>query len=289
MEQLKHCYTDVNGIRMHYVTAGSGPLLLLLHGFPEFWYSWRQQIPALSPYFTVVAPDLRGYNETEKPAWGYELDVLVTDVRELIRALGHTEAIVAGHDWGGALAWYLAIAYPHRVSRLIALNMPHPALFARALRTNPMQVLRSLYISFFQLPWLPEALLRANNYALIERVLCDDLVRKDALSAQDIQAFKDAVRKPGALTSALNWYRALRREHSWLMDTPMRVEMPTLLIWGQQDRALGTELTHGTERYAEDLHICYITRCSHWVQQEQPELVNRYILDFLSDIIARNQ
>lgn len=286
-EQLHHHYIYVNGIRMHYVTAGTGPLLLLLHGFPEFWYSWRHQIPVLSQHFTVVAPDLRGYNETDKPTWGYEVDVLVQDVLQLIRGLGHERAIVAGHDWGGTLAWHLAIAYPQRVSRLIALNIPHPGLFAKALRSNMMQVLRSTYVSFFQLPWLPEALFRANDYALIERIFRDDAVRKDAFSDEDIQAFKDAIAKPGALSAALNWYRRLRRSAGWLLDTPMRVEVPTLLIWGQQDRALGVELTYGTERYVEDLHICYVTRCSHWVQQEQPDLVNRYMLDFLADLIER--
>lgn len=286
MQTLEHVYVPINGIRMHYVTSGSGPLVLLLHGFPEFWYSWRYQIPALSHSFQVVAPDLRGYNETDKPTWGYELDVLVADVVELIQTLGHRQAIVVGHDWGGALAWTLAGKYPQRVERLVTMNMPHPTLFVRAMRSNPMQMMRSLYILFFQLPWLPEALLRANDYALIERLFRATAIRKDFIGDEDMQAYKDAISKPGALTAALNWYRALAQGSDWFNDTPLYIEVPTLLIWGQEDRALGTELTYGTEQFVADLHIRYIAKCSHWVQQEQPDLVNRYLQEFLSDLVT---
>src|SRR5262245_50501947 len=167
-----HRYIRVNGIRMHYVQAGIGTrLLVLLHGFPEFWWSWRYQISVLSRHFTVVAPDLRGYGETDKPSWGYELDVLVNDVVSLIRELGYTRAIVAGHDLGGNIAWSLAIAYPHRVERLIALNCPHPTVMARALGRNWRQMLRSWYFLFFQLPKIPEALIRADKYQFVERAL----------------------------------------------------------------------------------------------------------------------
>jgi pimeloyl-ACP methyl ester carboxylesterase len=153
---VEHHYIHVNGIKMHYVKAGQGErLVLLLHGFPEFWYSWRNQIPALSEQFTVVAPDLRGYNETEKPSWGYGIDVLVNDVISLIRELGYEKAIVVGHDWGGAIAWATAIAYPHRVERLIVLNCPHPSIFRKALRTNREQQGRSWYMGFFQLRFAP--------------------------------------------------------------------------------------------------------------------------------------
>jgi pimeloyl-ACP methyl ester carboxylesterase len=284
MEYLHHRTVDINHIRMHYVTAGSGPLLLLLHGFPEFWYSWRHQIAALSPHFTVVAPDLRGYNDTDKPTWGYELDVLVADVLELMRALEHERAIVVGHDWGGLLAWTLAMSHPQRVERLAVLNAPHPALMLKAIRTNPRQMVRSLYVALFQLPWLPEWLLSANDYALIDWALRGTTVRQDAFSAGDIHAYKDAISKPGALTAALNWYRALWYDRSYLRSLPMQVTMPTLLLWGESDHALGTELTYGTEQYVPDLRIQYIPACSHWVQQDQPELVNHHLLTFLADL-----
>ncbi|MCG8353455.1 MAG: alpha/beta hydrolase [Chloroflexales bacterium] len=291
IDGLQHGYIQVNGIRMHYVAAGEGPPLLLLHGFPEFWYSWRHQIAALSRHFTVIAPDMRGYNETDKPNWGYEVDVLVSDMIELLHRFGYERAIVVGHDWGGAIAWALAITYPHRVERLIVLNCPHPALFTQALRSNPRQMLRSLYFGLFQLPWLPEALIRANDYALIDQIFRGQSIRKDAFSAEDIEMFKDAISKPGALTAALNWYRAVGRGGglSLRRGVENRIETPTLLIWGEEDQALGKELTYNTDQFVSNLQVRYIPQCSHWVQQEQPELVNRYIIEFLDDLIEKER
>jgi pimeloyl-ACP methyl ester carboxylesterase len=286
-DTFDHRYIFVNGIRMHYVHAGAGGrLLVLLHGFPEFWWSWRYQIPALSRHFTVVAPDLRGYGETDKPAWGYDLDVLVNDVVSLIRELGHTRAIVAGHDWGGNLAWSLAIAYPQRVERLIALNMPHPALIARALGRNWRQMLRSWYFLFFQLPLLPEALIRANDYMFVERAFRGMALDKSRFDDQTIEQFKAALAQPGALTAAINYYRALfqRGARGMFHGTGMRVQAPTLMIWGEQDFALGKELTYGTERFVPDLRIRYLPNCSHWVQQERFAEVNQFMLEFLGDL-----
>jgi pimeloyl-ACP methyl ester carboxylesterase len=283
-----HRYIRVNGIRMHYVQAGvGGRLLVLLHGFPEFWWSWRYQIPALSRHFTVVAPDLRGYGETDKPRWGYELDVLVNDVVSLIHELGHTRAIVAGHDWGGAIAWSLAIAYPQRIERLIALNIPHPALMARALGRNWRQMLRSWYILFFQLPLLPEALIRADDYRAVERAFRGMAVDKSRFDDETIGRFKAALARPGALTAALSYYRALLKQgaRGLFLGSGMRVRAPTLMVWGERDFALGKELTYGTERYVPDLRIRYLPNCSHWVQQERPDEVNQYMLDFLSDLV----
>jgi pimeloyl-ACP methyl ester carboxylesterase len=286
-DTFDHRHIRVNGIRMHYVQAGAGRrLLVLLHGFPEFWWSWRYQIPALSRHFTVVALDQRGYGETDKPRWGYELDVLVNDVVSLIYELGYTRAIVAGHDWGGAIAWSLAIAYPQRVERLIALNIPHPVLMARALGSNWRQMLRSWYILFFQLPLLPEALIRAKDYMFVERAFRDMAVDKSRFDDAMIARFKEALAQPGALTAAINYYRALFQHGARGMfhGTGMRVQAPTLMIWGEQDFALGKELTYGTERFVPDLRIRYLPNCSHWVQQERPSEVNQYMLDFLGDL-----
>lgn len=303
-DDFEHHYTRVNGIRMHYVKAGSGPrLLVLLHGFPECWWSWRHQLALFMPghpaaageagagarlaeRFTVVAPDLRGYNETDRPGWGYELDVLVSDIVELIGQLGHTKAIVAGHDWGGAIAWALAISHPQRVERLIVMNAPHLARFAESLRGNWRQVLRSWYMLFFQLPWLPEAMLRADDYAGIERIIRGSAIDKTRFTDEDIRVYKSAMAQPGALTGALNYYRAMLRQgdRGMFRGTGMRVPAPTLLVWGEEDIALGKELTYGTERFVPDLRVRYIPNCSHWVQQEQPELVNQYMLEFLADL-----
>ena len=286
-DTFTHYTLHVNGIRMHYVRAGAGErLVLLLHGFPEFWYSWRYQIPALSERFTVVAPDLRGYNETDKPGWGYEIDVLASDVVGLIRELGYSRAIVAGHDWGGLIAWAAAIIYSHWIERLIVLNAPHPARFAEEIRRNPRQILRSWYILFFQLPLLPEALIRANDYTAIAQGLRSTAVRRDCFSDADIRAFKAAIARPGALTAALNYYRAAARQGlGWVPSgADLTVRVPTLIIWGEQDVALEKTLTYGTERFVPDLRVRYLPHCSHWVQQECPDEVNQAMLEFLADL-----
>ena len=279
---LRHETVRVNGISMHYVTAGSGPLLLLLHGFPEFWYSWRHQLAPLAKQFTVVAPDQRGYNETEKPGWGYSVDVLVADVVELIAALGHERALLVGHDWGGAVAWATAIARPQRVERLAVLNVPHPARFVEQLRRSPRQLLRSAYMGFFALPTLPELALSASNYAAIERALRRDLGA--AISDEEIAAYKAAISTPGALTAGLNWYRAAasRGPRGIFADAQTVCTRPTLLLWGDRDAYLGPELFRGNERFAPDLTTLHVPGAGHWVQQWAPELVTRELLAFFS-------
>jgi len=290
-QNFDHHYVDLNRIRMHYVQAGHGrELLVLLHGFPECWWSWRHLLalvrdtPALAARYSVIAPDLRGYNETDRPGWGYELDVLVQDVVELIRSTGRRRAIVAGHDWGGNIAWSLAITRPTWVERLIVLNCPHPALFAAAIGTNWRQMRRSWYIAFFQLPALPELLIRANGYAFIERAFRGMAANPARFTDADIGMFTSAIAAPGAATAAVNYYRALIQQgpRGMFKGTGMRVSAPTLLIWGERDSALGKELTYGTERFAPDLRIEYIGDASHWVQQDQPERVNQSILAFLA-------
>lgn len=278
---VEHHYTQVNGIRMHYVQAGDGPLMLCLHGFPEFWYSWRHQIAAFRAAYTVVAPDLRGYNETAKPATGYDVLTLLEDVRQLLTSLTDQPAVVLAHDWGGALAWLLASQYPELVERLVVMNIPHPAVFENAVRRNPAQALRSWYMGLFQLPGIPELLFTANDYALVETVFRGAAIRKEAFSDEDIAAYQAALSVPGTLTAALNWYRALPQANSLLRDRDLTVRVPTLLVWGTADVALGSELTHGTEQYVPDLTIHYIANCSHWVQQEQPALVNTAVATFL--------
>lgn len=210
MAKFQHREARLDGIRLHWVEAGRGPLVVLLHGFPEFWYSWRVQISALADAgFRVVAPDQRGYNRSEKPRElrAYRMDALAGDVVALIRHLGEERAVVAGHDWGGAVAWHLARRRPEVLDRLVILNAPHPAAYRRALRTSD-QLLRSWYIFFFQLPWLPELAIRAFDYRVLERVLRRDPVRPDAFTDADVARYKEALSRPGALRGALSWYRA---------------------------------------------------------------------------------
>ncbi|HEU4329204.1 MAG TPA: alpha/beta hydrolase [Roseiflexaceae bacterium] len=281
---FEHAYIDVNGIRMHYVRAGQGErLLLLLHGFPECWYSWRHQLAALSERFTVVAPDLRGYNETDAPSWGYELDVLVTDAAQLIQALGYRRAYVAGHDWGGIIAWSLAMVCPHLVERLVICNAPHLGRYQEEVARNPLQGLRSSYVALFQLPWLPEALIRAGDFAVLEYLFRGMAVHKQQFTDEDIQVYKQALSRPGSLTAALNYYRALfgQGNRGMFRGTGMMVHMPTLVVWGEQDPALGMGLIEGLERYVPDLRIRTIPDSSHWVQQDTPEAVNQAMREFL--------
>lgn len=279
---MDHQYAQINGIRMHYVTAGHGPPVIMLHGFPEFWYAWRRQIPALAEDYWVIVPDQRGYAETAKPGWGYEVDVLVRDVIELIELSGAGKARIVGHDWGGVIAWALAIAYPHRVEQLAILNAPHPAIFRTALRRNLRQALKSLYMGFFLLPWLPEALLSANDYALLARALRRTANNPQVFSEEDLESYKDAISIPGALTAALNWYRAAGRGRGLLSGTGLKVQAPTLLIWGEQDAFLDADLLHGTERFVPDLCIKRLPACSHWVHHEAPDQVNAALIDFFN-------
>jgi len=280
----KHDYITSNGVKLHYVTQGEGPLMLMLHGFPEFWYSWRHQIPEFAKDFKVVALDLRGYNDSDKPEdkSAYVMDEFIKDVEGVIKGLGYDRCILVGHDWGGAIAWNFAYAHPEMVERLIVLNLPHPAKFAEGLRT-PQQLLRSSYIFWFQLPWIPEFVLQAADYQAIETALTGMAVDKNAFNAADIEAYKDAAAKRGAMTAMLNYYRNIFQQrminHHWGI-----LEVPTLMIWGENDTALGKELTYGTEAYVRNFQIKYIPNCSHWVQQEQPQLVNQYMREFLASL-----
>jgi pimeloyl-ACP methyl ester carboxylesterase len=277
----QHEYITTNGVKLHYVTQGEGPLMLMLHGFPEFWYSWRHQIPEFAKDYKVVALDLRGYNESDKPPQqsAYGMSEFIKDVEGVITGLGYDRCVLVGHDWGGMIAWFFAYAHPEMLERLILLNIPHPAKFAQGLRT-PQQILRSSYALFFQLPVLPELLIQWSDYQALESAFKGMAVNKNAFTPADIQAYKDAASRPGALTAMLNYYR--NAFPMMLRDDWSVLQVPTLMIWGEEDTALGKELTYGTQAYVRDFQIRYIPNCSHWVQQEQPQLVNQYIRDFLA-------
>ena len=276
-EPWRHHEAIVNGIRLHWVEAGSGPLVLLLHGFPEFWYSWRFQLPVLAERFRVVAPDLRGYNLSEKPPRGYDPSTLTDDVRELVRTLGEERAHIVGHDWGGVLAWVYAMRFPEATGRLVVLNAPHPARFAEEVR-RPRQFLRSTYALFFQLPRLPELLLGANRGWLLARGMQRSAVNKAAFSDEVLERYREAMSRPGSLTAALNYYRSARPGR---MPADARVRVPTLILWGVHDVALRRELTEELERWVPDLTVRYLD-CGHWTQQERPQEVNDSLLEFLS-------
>ncbi len=280
----KEEFVQTNDINLHYVTAGSGKLMLMLHGFPEFWYSWRYQIKEFSENYKVVALDLRGYNKSDRPSnkSAYKMDEFIKDVEGAIKGLGYEDCILVAHDWGAAIAWSFAYAHPEMVEKLIIMNVPHPVKFQQGLKTF-QQLRKSWYIFFFQLPLLPELWLKSNNYQIIGRLFSEMAIDKSAFSVVDIQAYKDAAAEPGALTAMVNYYRNIFQK--LLNKTNKRVtsklEIPTLMIWGEEDTALGKELTYGTDEYVKDLELKYIPNCSHWVQQEKPQLVNQYMREFL--------
>ncbi len=280
----KHELIHTNGLDLHYVTQGEGELVLCLHGFPEFWYSWRHQIPEFADAYKVVALDLRGYNDSDKPQEieAYRMAELMRDVEGVIRGLGYERCVLVGHDWGGAIAWSFAYEYPEMVQQLIVMNLPHPAIFSESLRQNPQQLLRSWYVFLFQVPLLPEWLLQLFDYGAIASAFQNLAVDKTAFTQADLNAYKDAAAKRGALTAMINYYRniseSITRSRSWPV-----LDIPTLMIWGEEDAALGKELTYGTEVYVKDFRIKYIPNCSHWVQQEQPRLVNQYMREFLNE------
>ncbi|MDX2240204.1 MAG: alpha/beta hydrolase [Leptolyngbyaceae cyanobacterium bins.302] len=285
-ETWTHQFISTNGIQLHYVTQGEGPLMLFLHGFPEFWYSWRKQIPEFASDRKVVALDLRGYNDSDKPAdqSAYVMREFINDVKGVITGLGYDRCMLVGHDWGGAIAWSFAYTHPEMVERLIILNIPHPAKFAQGLFT-PQQLLRSSYIFFFQLPFLPELLIQLNDFQFLEHAFLGLASNKSAFSEADLEAYKNAFAKRGTITAALNYYRNVF-QNGFGQRTWGVLEVPTLMIWGEDDIPLGKELTYGTEQYVRNFQIRYITACSHWVQQERPELVNPYIREFLAGSTA---
>lgn len=281
----------VNGIRLHWVEEGEGPLVVLLHGFPEFWYAWRHQLPALAAAgFRAVAPDLRGYNLSDKPAGvsAYRIEALLDDLAGLIARLGEGQkdarAHVVGHDWGGAFAWYAPLFHPGRLLSLTLLNAPHPLAFRRELKTNAAQRKRSSYVFFFQLPWLPERRIRAGDFAVLEKMLRRDPVSRDAFTDEDIRLYKEALARPGALTAAVNYYRAALRFPPKVAGRTWPDGLRTLLVWGERDRYLGPSLLEGLDRWVPRLTIERIPEASHWVQADAPARVNELLIRFLTGV-----
>ena len=269
-------------MRLHYVEAGSGPLVVLLHGFPEFWYSWRRQIPALAEAgFHAVAPDMRGYNLSDKPSgWrSYDSDHLAADIARLVRHFGAEKAHVVGHDWGAAVAYYTAMQHPEVVDRLVIMNVPHPERMLAGLR-HPRQMLRSWYMFFFQLPGLPEAGSRAGRFRLLRRQFRRDAPA--AFSEEDLDRYVEAWSRPGALSAMINYYRAaLRQSPRRALKRLRPIQSPLLVIWGERDHYLGRELAEPGPEWVPDVRLERLPDASHWVQQDAPERVNGLLLDFL--------
>lgn len=276
-------FLQVDHVRLHLKLAGpeGGQPVVLLHGFPEFWYGWRRQIPALvSAGYRVVVPDQRGYNLSDKPRGigSYELDRLACDVVGLLDGLGYQDAYLVGHDWGAVAAWWTAIQYPERVRRLAILNGPHPEVMRHNLIHNPVQRRKSRYIFFFQLPLLPELLFGHHDHQTAARILGRSSL-PGSYSAEDLQHYRAAWSQPGAWTGMLNWYRALRRR---ARDRRMSaiVRPPTLIIWGEQDAALASGMARQSLDFCQDGRLKLIPEATHWVQHDAAEQVNAWLIDF---------
>ena len=281
-----HRRVVVNGVGLHVVEAGEGPPVVMLHGFPEFWYSWRHQIPALAAAgYRAVAPDLRGYNESDKPPGvaSYRSDKLVGDVAGLIEHLGSRPAVVVGHDWGGVIAWLLVMRWPDLVRGLVVLNAPHPATFLREL-PHARQFLRSWYMFVFQLPWFPEAMLRFQNFGMLGHTLRAQPQHAGAFTPEDVRRYKLALAKPGALTAAINYYRAAFRYRREAEQSFRPVRAPALVIWGERDSYLNPHVLDGLPAWAPDARIVRLPDASHWVQNDEPDTVNRLLADFLNGL-----
>lgn len=272
-----------NGIRLHMIEAGEprAPLVVLLHGFPEFWYGWRRQIPFLAREgYRVWVPDQRGYNLSDKPreVAAYDVDVLVDDVLGLMAAAGRTKAAIVGHDWGGLVGWWLALRHPERVERLAILNVPHPAVMRRHLLTNPAQMLRSWYALSFQVPFLPEHVLGARGSAVAAGLLA--AAGRHAFTRRDLALYREAWEQPGAWKGMVNWYRAAARRPRRRLPAE-RVTVPTLLVWGAKDRYLGEELVRPSLDLCDDAELVRIPDAGHFVQHEAATRVNKALGRFL--------
>jgi pimeloyl-ACP methyl ester carboxylesterase len=286
---IGHEFISANGLRFHVATCGEGDrLALCLHGFPECWFSWRHQMPLLARLgYRVWAPDLRGYGESDRPPHvaDYALEALMDDVAGLIDAAGARQTLLIAHDWGGIIAWFFAMRRIRPLAGLVQMNLPHPGPMERALRTW-RQLARSWYVLFFQLPRLPEALLGARGCRVIGDAFRNSAVDKSRFPDDVLQVYRDNAARPGALTAMLNYYRALVRggggRRQAALGYPV-IDIPTLMIWGEQDIALGIETTHGTERWVPNLTLRYLPGVSHWVQQEAPEAVNSLLEQWLRE------
>lgn len=283
-EALEFRYVTVNGLQLHIVQAGpaDGELVILLHGFPEFWYGWKDQIaPLVAAGYRVIVPDQRGYNRSAKPpgAGVYRLDRLAGDVIGLIDMAGRDQAVVIGHDWGAAVAWWTALAHPSRVKKLGILNVPHPHVMTKTVFRNPAQMLKSWYIAFFQLPWLPERAIRANDYQSGIQSLVNSS-RPGTFTDADIAAYKEAWSQPRALTAMINWYRALSYNRRF-SETDARVHCPTLILWGEQDKFLSKEMAPASAAMCDDVRLVMLPDATHWLHHEFPERISAEILAFL--------
>lgn len=291
MPAIQHGYAQVNGVRLHYAEAGRGEPILFVHGFPEFWYAWKDQLQAFGRDYRAVALDMRGYNLSSKPESldGYRLPRLAEDLHAFSEYLGSDPVTLVGHDWGGVVAWVFAMMHPERVRRLVIINAPHPVVFRRELAENPAQQRASQYMTLFKSAEAEDVLSANNHAALVDRVMGEGL-RRGYLTAADRDAYLEAWSRPGALTGGLNWYRANRagppvpgESGNDGPEMPFRViDVPTLVIWGMQDTALLPGNLDGLDEWVSDLTVERVADADHWIVHQKSDQVNALIRGFLA-------
>jgi pimeloyl-ACP methyl ester carboxylesterase len=286
-ERIRTEFVEANGLRFEVDKCGAGDkLALCLHGFPELNYSWRYQLPMLADLgYEAWAPNLRGYGATSRPSHvsDYDMDCLMQDVAALIDASGHDSVVLIAHDWGAIIAWQFAIEKRRPLEKVIICNVPHPGPFEKALRNGLSQLRKSWYVFFFQIPWLPEFLLGLNRAQAIGEMFRKTSVDQSMFPQQVTEVYRRNASQPGALTAMINYYRAFLSGRKKRAGRGLAtIEVPTLMIWGEDDVALTKESTYGTGDYVSDFQVRYLPRVSHWVQQEAPVQVNAMIKAFLS-------
>lgn len=288
---MQNAVIETNNIKLHVLTDGSetGPSVVLLHGFPEFHYGWRKQIPALvNAGFRVIVPDQRGYNLSDKPKGisAYDVDILAKDIIGLLDHFGIEKTFLVGHDWGAVVAWTLALNHPERFKKLAILNVPHPDVMTRFILENAEQRKRSWYVFFFQIPFFVEWVLRRNNFHNMARMLVGS-GRKSTFSADDLLEYKKAWSQTGALTGMVNWYRAVfwrSLKYAFQQNKiPMRqVQVPTLMLWGKRDVALSHEMVNPSIALCDQGEAVLFEKATHWVQHDEADEVNRRLIQFFS-------
>jgi len=284
MVELRERFIETNGIKIHLMEAGpqDGPIIMFLHGFPEFWYAWRKQIGYFADKgYLVVVPDQRGYNLSDKPEGiaSYKADELAKDAVGIIDFYGRDQIYLVGHDWGASVSWWIALKYPARIKRLVIMNIPHPKIMNANLLTNPKQMQNSWYMFFFQLPNAPEKLGSANNFEWPLGVLAETS-KPGTFKTEELEEYRKAYAQPGAFSAMVNWYRAMLQCRNEPPES-FRVIMPLLILWGVDDVNILQEQAEQSLEYCDEGHLVKFD-CTHWIQHEEPDRVNQMIEEFIT-------
>ena len=284
---LRERYIETNGVKLHVMESGpaDGPMILFLHGFPEFWYAWRKQIGYFAERgYLVVVPDQRGYNLSEKPKGiaPYKIDELAKDVIGLIDFYKRDKIFLVGHDWGAAVSWWVSIKYPERISRLVIMNVPHTLVFRKHLFGTQKQMEKSWYIFYFQIPGAVEVFASANDYQWPIDLIVGS-ARPGVFQPEELEKYREAFKQPGAFSSMVNWYRAALQAPSE-QPADFRVKMPVLVLWGLQDIAQVPQSPDESMPYCDNGRLVKFDECSHWIQHEEAAVISPMIDEFLKEV-----